>query len=49
MYPRMHARIIWVGLLVVGVVGLVVGDHVWLGILNSTSIEDTAHLITDGL
>ncbi len=34
MYARIYAQIIGVVLLLVGVVGLVLGDQVWLGILN---------------
>ncbi len=33
----------------VGVVGLVLGNQVWLGILNVDILEDIVHLITGGL
>ncbi len=49
MYARIYAQIIGVVLLLVGVVGLVLGDQVWLGILNVDIVEDIVHLITGGL
>ena len=49
MYARIYAQIIGVVLLLVGVVGLVLGDQVWLGILNIDIVEDIVHLITGGL
>jgi hypothetical protein len=48
-YARIYAQIIGVVLLLVGVVGLVLGDQVWLGILNVDILEDVVHLITGGL
>jgi hypothetical protein len=48
-YARIYAQIIGVVLLLVGVVGLVLGDQVWLGILNVDIVEDIVHLITGGL
>jgi hypothetical protein len=48
-YARIYAQIIGVVLLLVGVVGLVLGDQVWLGILNVDIFEDIVHLITGGL
>jgi hypothetical protein len=48
-YARIYAQIIGVVLLLVGVVGLVLGNQVWLGILNIDIIEDIVHLITGGL
>ena len=36
-------------LILVGLVGLVLGDQVWLGILNVDILEDVVHLITGGL
>jgi hypothetical protein len=48
-YARIYAQIIGVVLLLVGVVGLVLGDQVWLGILNIDIVEDIVHLITGGL
>jgi hypothetical protein len=48
-YARIYAQIIGVVLLLVGVVGLVLGNVVWLGILNVDIVEDIVHLITGGL
>jgi hypothetical protein len=48
-YARIYAQIIGVVLIVVGLVGLVLGDQVWLGILNVDILEDGVHLITGGL
>jgi len=36
-------------LILVGIVGLVLGDQVILGILNTDIVEDIVHLITGGL
>jgi hypothetical protein len=36
-------------LILVGIVGLVLGDQVWLGILNVDIVEDIVHLLTGGL
>ena len=49
MYARLYAQIIGVVLVLVGVVGLVLGNVVWLGILNVDIVEDIVHLITGGL
>ena len=49
MYARIYAQVIGVVLLLVGVVGLVLGNQVWLGILNVDILEDIVHLITGGL
>ena len=49
MYARIYAQIIGVVLILVGLVGLVLGDQVWLGILNVDILEDVVHLITGGL
>ncbi len=46
MYARIYAQIIGVVLTLVGVVGLVLGNVVWLGILNVDIVEDIVHLIT---
>jgi hypothetical protein len=48
-YARIYAQVIGVVLLLVGVVGLVLGNRVWLGILNVDILEDIVHLITGGL
>ena len=49
MYARTYAQILGVVLLVIGVVGLVVGNQTLLGILNTDIVEDIVHLITGGL
>ncbi len=49
MYARIYAQIIGVVLLLVGLVGFVLGNVVWLGILNVDIFEDIVHLITGGL
>ncbi len=49
MAVRRYAQIIGVVLILVGIVGLVLGDRVWLGILNVDIVEDIVHLVTGGL
>ena len=49
MYARYYAQILGVVLLLIGVVGLVVGNQTLLGILNTDIVEDIVHLITGGL
>ena len=49
MYARIYARIIGVVLIAVGIVGLVLGNRVWLGLLNVDIIEDVVHLIAGGV
>ena len=49
MYARIYARIIGVVLIAVGIVGLVLGNRVWLGLLNVDILEDVVHLITGGV
>ena len=49
MYARTYAQILGVVLLLIGVVGLVLGNEVFLGILNTDIVEDIVHLITGGL
>ena len=49
MYARTYAQILGVVLLLIGVVGLVLGNEVVLGILNTDIVEDIVHLITGGL
>jgi hypothetical protein len=46
---KRFAQILGVVLVLVGVVGLVLGDKVWLGILNVDIVEDIVHLATGGL
>jgi hypothetical protein len=49
MMVKRFAQILGVVLILVGVVGLVLGDRVWLGILNIDIVEDIVHLVTGGL
>ena len=49
MMIKRFAQILGVVLILVGVVGLVLGDRVWLGILNVDIVEDIVHLATGGL
>ena len=49
MMVKRFAQILGVALILVGVVGLVLGDRVWLGILNIDIVEDIVHLVTGGL
>ena len=46
---KQFAQILGVVLILVGLVGLVLGDKVWLGILNVDIVEDIVHLATGGL
>src|SRR5919199_6421451 len=46
---RRYAQILGVVLILIGVVGLVLGNQVWLGILNIDIVEDIAHLATGAL
>jgi hypothetical protein len=49
MMLKRFAQILGVVLILVGLVGLVLGDKVWLGILNIDIVEDIVHLATGGL
>ena len=49
MMVKRFAQILGVVLILVGLVGLVLGDRVWLGILNVDIVEDIVHLATGGL
>ena len=49
MVVKRYAQIIGVVLILVGIVGLVLGDRLFLGILNVDIVEDIVHLITGGL
>ncbi len=49
MLVKRYAQILGVVLILIGIVGLVLGDQVWLGILNVDIVEDIVHLITGGL
>ena len=46
MVLKRFAQILGVVLILVGLVGLVLGDRVWLGILNVDLAEDIVHLAT---
>jgi hypothetical protein len=46
---RVYAQVVGVVLILVGIVGLLLGDQVILGILNTDIVEDIVHLITGGL
>ena len=49
MYARTYAQVLGVVLILVGLVGLALGNVVWGGILNVDIVEDIVHLITGGL
>ncbi len=49
MAVRTYAQILGVVLLLIGVVGLVLGERLFLGILNIDIVEDMVHLLTGGL
>ena len=49
MMIKRFAQILGVVLILVGLVGLVLGNKVWLGILNVDIVEDIVHLATGGL
>ena len=49
MYARTYAQILGVVLILVGLVGLALGNQVWGGILNVDIAEDIVHLITGGI
>jgi hypothetical protein len=49
MMLKRFAQILGVVLILVGVVGLILGNRVWLGILNVDIVEDIVHLATGGI
>jgi hypothetical protein len=49
MMIKRFAQILGVVLILIGLVGLVLGDKVWLGILNVDIVEDIVHLATGAL
>ena len=49
MYARVYAQIVGVVLLLVGVLGLILGEGLLLGILNSDVTEDIVHILTGGI
>ena len=46
---RRYAQIIGVVLILVGIIGLVLGNKLFLGILNIDIVEDIAHLATGAI
>lgn len=46
---RVYAQVVGVVLILLGVLGLLLGDRLLLGILNIDVAEDLVHLITGGL
>ena len=46
---RIYAQVVGVVLLLLGVVGLLLGDGLLLGLVNIDIVEDIIHLITGGL
>jgi hypothetical protein len=49
MTARVYAQIVGVVLLLLGVLGLLLGDGLLLGLVNIGIVEDIIHLITGGL
>jgi hypothetical protein len=49
MTARVYAQIVGVVLLLLGVLGLLLGDGLLLGLVNIDIVEDIIHLITGGL
>ncbi|MDP9426239.1 MAG: hypothetical protein M3P37_09470, partial [Actinomycetota bacterium] len=49
MAVRTYAQVVGVVLILLGVVGLLLGDELFLGILNIDLVEDIIHLLTGGL
>jgi hypothetical protein len=46
---RLYAKVVGVTVILIGVVGLVLGDKSLLGVLNIDLAEDAIHLLTGGL
>ena len=49
MVLKRYAQVLGVVLLLVGLLGLVLGNELFLGILNIDIVEDVVHLITGGI
>ena len=49
MFVRLYAKVLGAVLLVVGLVGLVLGDRLLLGVLNIDVFEDIVHVVSGGL
>ena len=46
---RRYAQILGVLLVLVGLIGLLLGERSWFGVLNVDVLEDIVHLLTGGL
>jgi uncharacterized protein DUF4383 len=46
---RLYAQVLGVVLILIGVLGLILGDMLLLGILNIDVLEDVVHILTGGL
>jgi len=46
---RLYAKVVGVSVILIGVVGLLLGDKSLLGVLNIDLAEDGIHLLTGGL
>ncbi len=49
MVIRTYAQVLGVVLILIGVVGLILGDALFLGILNIDIVEDIVHILTGGI
>ena len=49
MVARTYAQVVGVVVILIGVVGLLLGNELLLGILNIDLVEDIIHLLTGGL
>src|SRR5215210_5455853 len=49
MVIRTYAQILGIVLILIGIVGLLVGEGLLLGILNTDVVEDIVHILTGGL
>lgn len=46
---RLYAQIVGLVLILIGAVGLFLGERSWLGVLNVDILEDIVHLVTGAL
>jgi hypothetical protein len=46
---RQYAQVVGIVVVLLGLIGLIVGEGQWLGLLNVDLTEDIIHLITGGL
>ncbi len=49
MIVRTYAQVLGVVLILIGVVGLILGNTLFLGILNIDVVEDIVHILTGGI